>query len=132
MASPGSLAVEDAALRITSSLAPQTTICFGTAASGVGDIAESTMDALRVGGPKSVQPWSALEFPSHTASSYLAIEFGIVLAAWATPFAGVFGGDAASGWLWIGVGAVTIVAALLPRRTVSPRAATTADLEGPL
>jgi len=71
------LAVEDAALRITSSLAPQTTICFGTAASGVGDIAESTMEALRVGGPKSVQPWSALEFPSHTAASYLAIEFGI-------------------------------------------------------
>ena len=71
------LALDDAALVITPNLASQTTICFGTSANGVGDIAGDTMEALRVGGPKSVQPWSALEFPSHTAASYLAIECGI-------------------------------------------------------
>ncbi len=71
------LALEDAELVITSSLASQATICFGTSASGVGDIAGEAMEALRVGGAKSVHQWSALEFPPHTAASYLAIEFGI-------------------------------------------------------
>jgi hypothetical protein len=80
--------------------------------------------------------WLAGDFPWYGRSAaivagVLAIGFGIVLAAWATPFAGVFGGDPASGWLWMGVGVVTIVSALVPRRTVSPRSATTADLESP-
>src|ERR1700675_2439566 len=71
------LALEDSGLVITSSLASQATICFGTSASGVGDIAGDAMEALRVGGAKSVHQWSALEFPPHTATSHLAIEFGI-------------------------------------------------------
>jgi hypothetical protein len=80
--------------------------------------------------------WLAGDFPWYGRSAaivagVLATGFGIVLAAWATPFASVFGGDPASGWLWIGIGVVTIVSAVLPRRTVSPHTASTADLEGP-
>jgi 3-oxoacyl-[acyl-carrier-protein] synthase II len=71
------LALDDAALAMTPTLAAKTTICFGTSASGVGDIGGETMNALREGGPKSVQAWAALEYPSHSAGSYLAIEFGI-------------------------------------------------------
>jgi len=71
------LALEDANLSITGSLASQTTICFGNSANGIGDIAADAIEALRVGGAKSVQRWAALEFPPHTATSHLAIEFGI-------------------------------------------------------
>ena len=71
------LALEDAGLTITPSLASQATICFGTSANGVGDIGGDAIEALRIGGPKSVPSWSALEFPPHTAASYLAIQFGI-------------------------------------------------------
>ena len=71
------LALEDAGLTIRGSLASETTICFGTSANGIGDIAADAIEALRVGGAKSVQRWAALEFPPHTATSHLAIEFGI-------------------------------------------------------
>ena len=80
--------------------------------------------------------WLAGDFPWYgrpaaIVAGVLAVGFGIALAGWASSLAGVFGGDPASGWLWIGVGVVTIVAALLPRRVVSSGAATTADLESP-
>ena len=71
------LALEDAMLTISPSLSRQTTICFGTSANGVGDIAGNAIDALQIGGPKSVPAWSALEFPPHTAASHLSIELGI-------------------------------------------------------
>ena len=71
------LALDDAGLTITPSLTFQTTVCFGNSASGIGDVAGDAIEALRLDGVKGVAPWSALEFPTHAAASYLAIEFGI-------------------------------------------------------
>jgi 3-oxoacyl-[acyl-carrier-protein] synthase II len=72
------LALDDSALRLSSSLAAQTAICYGTSVSGVGDVADEAARALYRGtGFGGMKPWSVLEYPSHAASSYLAIEFGI-------------------------------------------------------
>src|SRR5574342_240050 len=71
------LALDDARLIISPKLSSQATICFGTSANGVGDIAGDAIEALRIGGPKSVPSWSALEYPPHSATSFLAIAFGI-------------------------------------------------------
>ena len=67
------LALDDARLTITPTLAPRATVCFGNSANGVGDIAGPAIEALRVDGVKGVKPWSALEYPPHAAASYLAI-----------------------------------------------------------
>jgi 3-oxoacyl-[acyl-carrier-protein] synthase II len=71
------LALDDAGLSITDTLAPNCTVCFGSSAVGVGDIGADTIEALRVQGAKGVKPWAALDFPPHAAASYLSIEFGI-------------------------------------------------------
>jgi 3-oxoacyl-[acyl-carrier-protein] synthase II len=72
------LALEDSKLSINSTLAPKTAICYGTSVSGAGDIADPAAITLRSDqGLAGVKPWAALEYPSHAASSYLAIEFGV-------------------------------------------------------
>jgi 3-oxoacyl-[acyl-carrier-protein] synthase II len=72
------LALDDSGLRLGPSLATQTAICYGTSVNGVGDIAAEAARALYRGtGFNAMKPWAALEYPSHAASSYLAIEFGI-------------------------------------------------------
>jgi len=71
------LALDDARLVITKSLSSQIAICYGTSVSGGGDIAALAFEALRKEGVEGISPWSALEYPAHAATSYLAIEFGI-------------------------------------------------------
>ncbi len=72
------LALDDSGLSISPSLASQTAICYGTSVNGVGDIADEAARALHQGtGVNGMKPWAVLEYPSHAASSYLAIEFGI-------------------------------------------------------
>jgi len=71
------LALADAKLSLTPSLSEQTTICYGTSVNGGGDIAAEGMQALSAGGVRGMKPWSALEYPPHAVSSYVAIEFGI-------------------------------------------------------
>jgi 3-oxoacyl-[acyl-carrier-protein] synthase II len=72
------LALDDARLSLTASLASETAICYGTSVNGVGDIADEAARALHGGaGVGGIKPWAVLEYPSHAASSYVAIEFSI-------------------------------------------------------
>jgi 3-oxoacyl-[acyl-carrier-protein] synthase II len=72
------LALDDSKLSPNATLGPKIAICYGTSVSGAGDIADQAAMTLRSAqGLAGVKPWSALEYPSHAASSYLAIEFGI-------------------------------------------------------
>jgi 3-oxoacyl-[acyl-carrier-protein] synthase II len=72
------LALADAKLSIGPSLASETAICYGTSVNGVGDVADEAARVLHRGtGVSGMKPWAVLEYPSHAASSYLAIEFGI-------------------------------------------------------
>ena len=72
------LALADSKLSISPSLASDTAICYGTSVNGVGDVADEAARALYQGaGIGGMKPWAVLEYPSHAASSYLAIEFGI-------------------------------------------------------
>ena len=71
------LALDDAMLSLTPSLAERTTICYGTSVNGGGDVAAAGMQALTARGVQGMKPWSALEYPPHAVSSYVAIEFGI-------------------------------------------------------
>jgi 3-oxoacyl-[acyl-carrier-protein] synthase II len=64
------LAVADSKLSISASLASETAICYGASVNGIGEL-------YRGAGNGVMKPWVALEYPSHAASSYLAIEFGI-------------------------------------------------------
>ena len=70
------LALTDAKLSIGPSLASETTICYGTSVSG-SEVAEEAARSLWGPQKADVKPWAALEYPSHAASSYVAIEFGI-------------------------------------------------------
>jgi 3-oxoacyl-[acyl-carrier-protein] synthase II len=70
------LAMTDAKLSIGGSLAGETAICYGTSVSG-SEIAEEASRSLWGPNRADVKPWAALEYPSHAASSYVAIEFGI-------------------------------------------------------
>jgi 3-oxoacyl-[acyl-carrier-protein] synthase II len=72
------LAITDAKLSIAGKLSPESAICYGTSVSGAGDIADTAARVIHdTPGITGIRPWSALEYPSHAASSYLAIEFGI-------------------------------------------------------
>jgi 3-oxoacyl-[acyl-carrier-protein] synthase II len=71
------LALEDSKLSMGPSLAPDTAICYGTSVSGVGDVADEAAKTLYGQRTSDMKPWAALEYPSHAASSYIAIEFGI-------------------------------------------------------
>jgi 3-oxoacyl-[acyl-carrier-protein] synthase II len=70
------LALEDAKLSITPSLSREVTICHGTCISG-GEMFVDAVEGLRLGGVGGVKPWTALDYPPHAPSSYIAIEFGI-------------------------------------------------------
>jgi 3-oxoacyl-[acyl-carrier-protein] synthase II len=72
------LALEDSRLALDSSLTSVTAVCYGTSVTGVGDVADEAAQALHSStGIAGMKPWSVLEYPSHAASSYVAIEFGI-------------------------------------------------------
>lgn len=72
------LATDDAQISISSALSSHVAICYGTSISGAGDIADPAAKILHDSpGIAGIKSWSALEYPSHAASSYLAIEFGI-------------------------------------------------------
>jgi 3-oxoacyl-[acyl-carrier-protein] synthase II len=72
------LALDDSKLALRPSLAPEIAICYGTSVNGVGDVADEAARALHHGrGVSGLKPWAVLEYPSHAASSYVAIEFGI-------------------------------------------------------
>jgi len=69
------LALEDARLTITPSLAPRMAVCYGS--SGGGDVFEAAVTRVLEEGPSKIPPWTALEYPPHAPSSYVSIEFGI-------------------------------------------------------
>jgi 3-oxoacyl-[acyl-carrier-protein] synthase II len=71
------MSLEDARLEITPALSKQTAICYGTSVAGGGEVAAEAMEVLLHKGPDSLNAWSALEYPPHAPSSYLAIEFGL-------------------------------------------------------
>lgn len=71
------LALEDASLKITSDIASKTSIFYGTSVSGGGDVAAAALEGIWREGVAGINPWAALEYPSHATSSYVAIEFGI-------------------------------------------------------
>ena len=72
------LALEDAKLSLTPSLTSTAAVCYGTSVNGVGDVADEAAQALHSpAGLGGMKPWAVLEYPSHAASSYVAIEFGI-------------------------------------------------------
>ena len=71
------MGLEDAHLEITPGLSREAAVCYGTSVAGGGDIAADAMEVLLHKGPASIDPWSALEYPPHAPSSYLAIEFQI-------------------------------------------------------
>jgi 3-oxoacyl-[acyl-carrier-protein] synthase II len=70
------LALEDSSLPITPSVSTEIAICHGTCISG-GELFVDAVEGLRLNGVGGVKPWTALDFPPHAPSSYLAIEFGI-------------------------------------------------------
>jgi 3-oxoacyl-[acyl-carrier-protein] synthase II len=70
------LALEDAHLSITPALSRKTAICYGTSVAGLDLVFAGFPDFVK-GGVAAIKPWTALEYPPHAASSYLAIEFGI-------------------------------------------------------
>ena len=70
------LALEDAKLSLTPSLTSTAAVCYGTSVNGVGDVADEAAQALHSSaGLSGMKPWAVLEYPSHAASSYVAIEF---------------------------------------------------------
>lgn len=71
------LALDDAQVKITPDLAAKTSIFYGTSVNGGGDVAAGALEAIRKEGVSGINPWAALEYPAHAASSYVAIEFGI-------------------------------------------------------
>jgi 3-oxoacyl-[acyl-carrier-protein] synthase II len=71
------LALQDARLRITPNTASKTSIFYGTSVNGGGDVAAGALEGIWREGVSGINPWAALEYPSHATSSYVAIEFGI-------------------------------------------------------
>lgn len=71
------LALDDARLAITKGRSSHIAIYYGTSVSGGGDIAALAFQGLQKEGVEGISPSSALEYPGHAATSYLAIEFGI-------------------------------------------------------
>jgi 3-oxoacyl-[acyl-carrier-protein] synthase II len=71
------LALEDAKVNIDTTLSSSTSIFYGTSINGGGDIAARALEGLIREGVGAINPWAALEYPSHATSSYVAIEFGI-------------------------------------------------------
>ncbi len=70
------LALEDARLSITPALSHQMTICHGTSIAG-GEMFVDAVEGNRLEGARGVKPWTALDYPPHAPSSYIAIEFTI-------------------------------------------------------
>jgi 3-oxoacyl-[acyl-carrier-protein] synthase II len=71
------LALQDASLKITPDTASKTSIFYGTSVNGGGDVAAGALEGIWREGVSGINPWAALEYPSHATSSYVAIEFGI-------------------------------------------------------
>src|SRR2546428_3165704 len=71
------LAIEDSRITLSSTLASEIFISFGTSVSGFGTITEGPLEHFRQKGVAAVEPWAALEYPPHAAASHIAIELGI-------------------------------------------------------
>jgi 3-oxoacyl-[acyl-carrier-protein] synthase II len=69
------LALDDAYLTMTSSLAKRSGVCYGT--SGGADVFETAVRDFALGGVAALGPLTALEYPPHAPCCYVAIEFGI-------------------------------------------------------
>jgi len=69
------MAVDDSHLPLTPSVTTNAMVCFGT--SGGAPIFEQAAVNFQLGGMRSVDPWTALEYPPHAPASYVSIEFGI-------------------------------------------------------
>src|SRR5215469_2272812 len=70
------LALDDARLDISPALSRKIAICYGTSVAGL-EVAVTGVQNFLEEGTGTIRPWTALEYPPHAASSYLAIEFGI-------------------------------------------------------
>lgn len=70
------LALDDAGIAITAARSEATTICYGTSVAGA-DVGAEALEGLLERGIIAVKPWTALEYPPHAPTSYLAIEFGV-------------------------------------------------------
>lgn len=70
------LALDDAGLHISPALSPRMAICYGTSVAGL-DVAVAGVEDFIQQGTGVIKPWTALEYPPHASSSYLAIEFEI-------------------------------------------------------
>lgn len=71
------LALEDAHLSITPSIASEVAVIYGNSVCGGGDIGTDAVTDLLREGARGVKPWTALEYPPHAPTSYVAIECGI-------------------------------------------------------
>lgn len=70
------LALADAHLSLDNGLSQKTSICYGTSVAGL-QVAVTGVEDFLARGSGVIKPWTALEYPPHASSSYLAIEFGI-------------------------------------------------------
>lgn len=70
------LALDDAKLSITPALSHKVAIFCGTSVAGL-EVAVAGVEDFIERGAGVIKPWTALEYPAHASSSYLAIEFGI-------------------------------------------------------
>jgi 3-oxoacyl-[acyl-carrier-protein] synthase II len=71
------LAVEDAGLKFTPSLAQKTSVCFGNCVHGAGDLYETAHLSFVERGVAAVPPFTSLEFTAHAPTTHVSIEFGI-------------------------------------------------------
>ena len=71
------LALTDSRLSISPSVARETAICYGTSVNGVGDVADEAARTLHQGTGFGGETLGSSQYPSHAASSYVAIEFGV-------------------------------------------------------
>ena len=74
---------------------------------------------------------NGLAFRQSGVLALIEIGFGIALAGWSSSLSSVFGGDPASGWVFMAAGAIVVASAFVPRRRVGAPSAVTADLETP-
>ncbi|HKZ05790.1 MAG TPA: beta-ketoacyl synthase N-terminal-like domain-containing protein, partial [Methylomirabilota bacterium] len=69
------MAVDDSHLALAPFVTTNAMVCFGT--SGGAPIFEQAAVNFQLGGMRSVDPWTALEYPPHAPASYVSIELGI-------------------------------------------------------
>jgi len=71
------LAFEDARIELNGTDPYRIGACMGSSVQGTGDVAEQTTLSYYQKGIESINPLSCVEFTTHIASAYIAIEFSI-------------------------------------------------------